>query len=693
MLLTNRLNIPILSSNLLKLVSNGLLWLCPFIVLCNQFDELEKIDHFFRASTPMLCLGCAFTISLFNPKLALAACLFALPLLPNFAFELAAFVGYGRIWQSQYAGFDLVSGFCFGTILHNLIFRKTNKSGERLPWSIGILIIYLTLSVALAISRNLSQSYSMFHLSVLTNNLLHLRELGWHNDYRPLLDWIAYGCALTFLVTGASILRETKNRDHWVFVPLMLSLLFSIVVGILQSQKGIGLQWFHLFFRVDHLGFVALGLQPDIHAFAGYMLIGALGLFGYIHNQDNVIYKWVMFSGVVTSSWLGLVLSKSKSTLTLAVIFMCLLVVIWLFRGSKYLSRVLLGLMLIACLGVAATCVFQAEMPYLLNQVLNNIGIKNLAELNLKLAYRPEIFAAAIKMFSMFPMLGLGQGEFYRQSANHELTNSYFLSIEQNGENAHNYFLQTLAETGITGFVLFSIAVLYPLLKVRHKRTLLPALVGLASMCVGNLYAHSFLVRENLFIASSFLALMYAWTSKSQEATIDSSGSFAIITARKPTSVSVASLALALGLIVLAEKEVVGSYHRFPFTFDTQCHKPQSIDRDGWTSGVYEYPLPTNARAVEFIFAEGQPSFVQGDIPFQLSMTDGDNITIVSKNLTLANHGPTTFEIALPEYVTKLHNTYLVTLRVSRCFIPKNMGMNGDERRLGLQIISVAPKF
>jgi len=65
------------------------------------------------------------------------------------------------------------------------------------------------------------------------------------------------------------------------------------------------------------------------------------------------------------------------------------------------------------------------------------------------------VYLAALKLFALYPILGLGQSEFYRQSADYALTNSYFLSVNQNGENAHNYFLQTLAETGLIGIAIF----------------------------------------------------------------------------------------------------------------------------------------------------------------------------------------------------------------------------------------------
>ena len=129
------------------------------------------------------------------------------------------------------------------------------------------------------------------------------------------------------------------------------------------------------------------------------------------------------------------------------------------------------------------------------------LNLPDLFAINLKLSYRPEVYLAAIRMAMLFPFAGLGQAEFFRQSANHDLTNSYFLSIQQNGENAHNYFLQTLVENGLLGFMAFICLITYPIVKTANKRMLIPALVALVAMMGGNLFSHSMLVRENLLLA------------------------------------------------------------------------------------------------------------------------------------------------------------------------------------------------
>ena len=668
-----------------------LAWLSPILVFFNLYQEFATLDPFYRVSTPMLCFGFALVISLFSPQLGIAACIFALPLIPNFAFELTAFTGYGRVSPSHNAGFDLMAGVCFGVLLHNLLKSKKINKTFHLPWPASLVMIFLTFSVVLAISRNLHQTQSAFQWSALGYNLLHLRSIGWHDDYRPIFDWIAYGCALTFFATVISVLTEFKNRNHLVFLPLIAGLILSVIVGLFQSQMGIGLQWFHFFFRVDRLGYVALGLQPDIHAFAGYMLIGALGLFGYVYSLENKLFKWPVVLLAIPTAWLGLVLSKSKSTLALALIFLLVMCVIWIMRRSKYLPRAGIAFAVLSVLTALISYLFKSDAIAVLTKFTHTLGLKDLAELNLKLVYRPEIFIAAIRMFLMFPILGWGQSEFYRQSANHQLTQSYFLSIEQNGENAHNYFLQTLVETGTIGFSLFVVLVCYPIYKIKNKRLLLPGIVGLVSIFMGNLYAHSLLVRENLFIATGFLALMYSWLYSEMPLGFVARNQTISVQPFGKTIYNWLAIILLIGVGSLSAREVKKSLHMFPLNFDTQCYKSRPLDNDGWTSGLYEVAMPLGSKAMVFELKGLQPDIQMRSLPAQISIVHGEKDVIVLKDIVLTNQGPAKLRVAMPDGLSTEDSDYRAVLSLSRCFIPRNMGINADGRRLGVQVKLVTP--
>jgi O-antigen ligase len=128
---------------------------------------------------------------------------------------------------------------------------------------------------------------------------------------------------------------------------------------------------------------------------------------------------------------------------------------------------------------------------------------------NSAFVYRPELFRAALYIFSEYPVFGVGQGNFFRLSSNIDLSHSLYL-VQSGGDNAHNYFLQTLAETGLVGALAFSLAIGWPFYRVdQFSKIAAPALV-LLSIALGNVFSHPLLVRPNLILCAVVLALIYA---------------------------------------------------------------------------------------------------------------------------------------------------------------------------------------
>ncbi len=685
----------VVSRRLLSGVGLGLSLLAVLLVLVNHPEVVTTLNPFFRVAVPTLCLAFGVASSLFSARLGIVACIFALPLIPNFAFELQGFTGYGRVAPSHNGGLDLIAGFCIGTLLNRLLRRQDTTRMASLPWPVGLVMVFLTCSVVLAISRNLHQTSSTFELSALAYNLTHLRSIDWHDDYRPLFDWVAYGCAFAFIGLMVPALKAMPDRNDVIFKPLICGLVIAAIVGIFQSQTGVGLLEYQVRFRPDRLGFIALGLQPDIHAYAGHMLIGALGLFGYAHYVTNRRYRLALLSLVIPLSWFGLLLSKSKSSLAIGVAVLFAMTLFWVFRHARHLNKVLLGLGMTLLFLILSAYFLRDPWLDLLTSLAHRLGFKDLAAVNVALVYRPENFLAATRMLLLFPLLGLGQSEFYRQAANHQLTQSYFLSIEQNGENAHNYFLQTMAETGVIGAALFTLMLAYPLWKIKDKRVLIPACIGLLSVFAGNLFAHSMLVRENLFVAAGFLALMYAWVALEQGQASDSLNTNALLSGtKKPvsglrgTSTALSVIILVGGLFVgvLAAKEVYRSFNRFPFTFDTQCYKSKPLDRDGWMTGLYEVGMLPGRYRITFQIKGLPPDIAQHPLMTTLSIVRGENEVLVSRQILLSKDGPAVMEISLPDGRVVDSADYRAVVSLQKCFVPRNMGINADDRRLGLQI-------
>ena len=675
------------------------------IVVLNQYESLQSLTPFYRITMPAMCLVFSFVATSINIRLGLIGCMFALPLLPNLTWQIQQYFGYGRILSLHSAGLDLIAGFFLGALANQFFDRKKIIRPDNFPWPAGLAMMFVTISVVLAITRNLHQTASQFQVLSFLYNLTHLRSIGWHDDYRPLVDWIAYGCAFSLIAIVAQALRNASNRNSIIFNPLIISLIIAAIVGYRQSTYGIGLSIGQLNFRLDRFGYMALGFQHDIHAFAGQMLIGALGLFGYLYYTKSISTKTLILV-CKPLCWIALFLSKSKSNFALAIVCLVAILFIWIFKRSRFLIPTIKILSILIILLLASTLIFKDVWAYGLSGLAHQLGLSDLQALNEKLSYRPEVYLAALKMFTLDPILGLGQSEFYRQSASFNLTNSHFLSIDQNGENAHNYFLQTLTETGLIGIAVFSFLCLYPAWKIRNKKLLIPAWAALGAVFIGNIFAHSMLVRENLFIAAGFIGLMYACAyAEPKPSKVSEPKPYESESCRKSCLPHVTECALSfakqpkiiwaliLALGVLAAREIYLSYRSEPFIEDVQCFKAQPLDPDGWTSGVYKIALPDGARGMTLSIKGTQPDVLKRPLHANISILHGESSLIEQSTTVFQNNGPSQLSINFPNGDVADDGEYRVELRLSRCFIPRNMLINADGRRLGIQIESSTPNY
>lgn len=680
-----------LKKDALSWLATALCFCALVLILFNHKHFVQELAAPYRIAVPTLCLLYAALISALNPRAGVVACLFALPLLPNFSAQLQAFTGYGRVAPAHLAGWDLVAGLAIGVLINNWFQKSRPKISFKMPWPLALVMLYLSFSVALAIARNLFQTDALFHWAALGNNLLNLRALSLHDDYTPLIDWVSFGCALVFFTIVFAVLKDQPKRNHLVFVPLLAGLVVSALVGLEQSQSGRGLKWDHLSFRLDILGFVGLGFQSDIHAYAGQMLIGAIGLLGYVGSLAQGWYRRLIILLIIPLSWVGLILSKSKASIAVGLLLLITLALVWRYRHSSHFKNVVTAVMTLCALALLCVALAPDHTIAALTYAANLLGISDLQALNLKLSYRPEVLFAAIKMSCLFPIFGLGQSEFFRQSANHELTNSYFLSIQQNGENAHNYFLQTLAEAGLIGALVFGFALLYPFLRQPQLRVLLPASIALLAVVSGNIFAHALLVRENLFVAVAFMALLYAWLPNARlDTALESAGDSAVV--GLPSWVHRHRLfvvGLFCLLISLGIKEICQSFSRFPFTVDTQCFRPRELTKDGWTGGTFELPMPTGARSITLNIAGDLPDIVRHPLNATLAIVQGANEVLASTPFTFNSSAPAVLSVTLGDTISADRSNYRAVLKLQRCFVPRNFGNTLDDRRLGVRIMGV----
>jgi O-antigen ligase len=158
-------------------------------------------------------------------------------------------------------------------------------------------------------------------------------------------------------------------------------------------------------------------------------------------------------------------------------------------------------------------------------------------------------------MWSEFPLFGLGQGSFFKLSAIEDFSGSA-LMVASRGENAHNYFLQALAEVGLIGFACYAMVFIWPLAtRSDKKNSIWPVGIAIGAMFLGNLYSHSLLIRENLFLLSALIALLYAKMPNRTGYQVT-----------RPSSLNlILGICLIVLLVVCGGAEVITSFHKPPF--------------------------------------------------------------------------------------------------------------------------------
>jgi hypothetical protein len=138
-------------------------------------------------------------------------------------------------------------------------------------------------------------------------------------------------------------LADAKQKEDIVFKPLVVGLIVTALWAIFQSFSGFGLPPWVTQYRTNTFGFSALGFQPDIHAFAAHMLLGAVGLYGYMlfikwqHCPSNNFFSRHWHQIVVSAcalSWIALILSKSRASLLFAIAF-SLLILLYAIKIKK----------------------------------------------------------------------------------------------------------------------------------------------------------------------------------------------------------------------------------------------------------------------------------------------------------------------------------------------------------------------
>ena len=670
---------------------------CAFIaslaVLAN--DAYYFAHHGLTPSVALFLL--AFIIGLSSEVWGLAFVIALLPLTAGIPNLLNTLLGTNALAMPN-PGLDLVAGLLLAHLI-KVVMGKVRQDQVSLksqsfllassPWPLGLVMLAITASVVLAISRNLYLSATSTSLRGAVFNLMHFRPMDWRADYLPLGNWVAYALAVGLIILVIVKLNaiNSEKRNSWIFRSLMLGLAISAITGLIQAATGWGLPEALLKFRKDAFGYAAIGLQPDLHAFAAHMLLGIVGLWGYFlacKSKAERLCIAILF--LLCSA--GLIASKSRASLFIAIIALVVLGLIYCYRHSKKLfviSLIIFIAVVCAVLLGAGSIPGLAWVGELMTQMQSR-RLDSLSDLGGMMGSRFEIWSAVINMFSAYPLMGVGEGEFYRLSSNISFARSEFLQLNR-GENAHNYFLQVLAENGLVGITVFAIAFIVPYRTCQNKQLVLPALIGLLSLFLGNIFAHSFLVRENLLLGAVLLGLLYSFSRMGLANTSTQSKAIS----RRTLLLSITAVFVLLVSMIF---EVTHSFGRMPFIAGADCFvKDLPVSKDGWATGSWEQRFPQDAKGVEIVLMPNRPSLNKEPLNARLEVLSWEagrgKVPVLTLNHQWVNNESATIFLNLAPQYQNSSNVVTVRIQLSSCYTPRNLGINTDGRRLGVQIQEV----
>jgi O-antigen ligase len=263
-------------------------------------------------------------------------------------------------------------------------------------------------------------------------------------DIRSSLKEIAkWGEFVIIVLLGAQYLR-TRGQIYTIAVITILAGITQAFYGYIQDFYNLGPE---SFIRASSLRVYGSFGQPN--PFGGYInmpLAIALALLLLGRNRTTRI-----LGGIATVFLaIAVYLSQSKGAEMAAAAGLLLII----FVGMPRLRRPI-GLAALVGLGVVALFTLGRIPITVINPLLKQVGLAGLSftspsSADYATAERIAHWIAGIRMFLAHPILGVGIGNFPDVYANYYIT-IFSVSLD----HAHDYYINTAAETGVVGLVAF----------------------------------------------------------------------------------------------------------------------------------------------------------------------------------------------------------------------------------------------
>lgn len=635
-----------------------------FVTLASFYRERGQL----LSNISLWLFAVPFCVTLWRARLGLLAAAFLLTISVSLNWQLNAVVGPigGRFLHAwAYPGVDSALGFLAAWVLKGGM-QDAERVLDRFPSGPMLLFhAWVGLSALVAAGRNLWQSASELSLRGLAYNVWLTRGISWHDDYYPLQDPFFYSVALAMLFATWAL---HQRHGDWLLRRLvgvvLLGAVTNVAFGLWQMATGRG--WW------GQLPYYMNAFWQDLHSF-GVFMAGCLILgYGVLATRPATPKAKAAVGVAMLASAIGLYSSGSRSTLLLVVALLIgwVIYVTPRLQGWRRAVPVVAAAAALGAIHLALDHGYRGISYASLHECLTGMDSRTINEL---LSHRPEIWAAALRMYLSFPFFGLGQGAFYRLSANPEFSGSAIL-VKLGGDGVHNEFLRLLVELGPIGLGLILLAAA-PFLRLGRQNFQWVSFFGLAGILLGNFYTNAMLVRELLMLCAIF-AGCYLWQVESSEGA----------RLRVPSSFAMKSAAaIFIALLLASFVEVALSFGRFPFIYGQRCFEVRPLAKDGWTQAVLRVPVPPTAASAELTVLADRPDLDRRALDLDLSILSGGGASLTMERYTFQQRdtNPQRFQLSLP---ASLDGKRVVELKPSHCYVPLNLGITYDPRRLGVRV-------
>jgi hypothetical protein len=150
----------------------------------------------------------------------------------------------------------------------------------------------------------------------------------------------------------------------------------------------------------------------------------------------------------------------------------------------------------------------------------------------------------------------------------------------------------------------------------------------------------------------------------------------------KQATTRIAAL-VAVVLTLTALIEVGRSFERVPFTYGRLCFgEPQAQTEDGWTGGLRRMPIPPNAASAELSWTADRPDLERRPLRIDFSVSTEGGPQLASRTRDVSQRLIETQRSALD--LPELGSKRFLDISTSHCFVPLNLGVTYNARRLGL---------